>query len=348
LQGKKIRVGIVGAGFITNLAHIPNWRKFPDVEIVALCDLDEARGKEACAQNGISKFYTDVSKMLEAEQLDLADICTPPMAHAKIAKECLSAGVSCAIEKPITVTTSEADEILQTAQARNCKIFPLQTYSYLPCVRKYKDWITAGKLGDIIRVSTSYFVNLEQERYTGKGHWIYSLPGGILSSEITPHLLMLVLELVGNFDSIELVENDLAGPEVEIVIKTKRALGTVGLSFNSRFGMQIGDVLGAKAYVHTDYFAQTSVLHSFNASPTSIATRGMWATTEIKQRTADLFRVSFGALTGKYSLTTEGHRFLFSKIIESLRDGREYPVKYQDAREVVRAMEVMFAGKATK
>ena len=349
MNGKKIRIGIVGAGFITNLAHLPNWARFPDAEVIALCDTDNKRLAETCSSFRIRNRYSDVTQMLDNEKLDLVDVCTPPASHTKIASLCLAKGVNCSVEKPITVSTDEVDELVRLSNLHDVRIFPLHTYSYLPCVRKYKSYLQDGKLGNIVRVSTSYYVNLDQERYTNKEHWVHSLPGGVLNSEITPHLLMLIIELMGNFDKILLVENESISkekpsqPEIEIILMNTVSTGTIGLSFSSHLGMQIGDILGTRGYIHTDFFAQTTVFHEFRRNYTGLLTRGLWATTEITQRIGDLVRMSLGSLTGRYTTTTEGHRFLFSKIIENLQTGTQYPVKVQDAREVVRAMEQLFA-----
>jgi predicted dehydrogenase len=351
----RIRIGIVGAGFITNLSHLPNWKRFHEAEVVAICDTDKDRAAVTSSKFGIGKTYTDLQEMLDEERLDLVDVCTPPSTHAKVAELCLSTGHNCSIEKPLALATSEVDDMVRISRSQGVKIFVLHTYSYLPCVRKYKAIIKSGELGQIARVSTSYYANLGQERYTGKDHWIHSLPGGILSSEITPHLLMLVLELLDGFEEIRMTTNNSSPnrngkqPEAEIVMVDKKgSLGTVGLSFNSRHGVHTADLLGTEGYVHADFNSQTSVLHKFRGNQTGTLDRGAWATSEITQRTTDLIRISMGTILGRYTPVSDGHRYLFSRIIENLNDNVEYPVSLDMSREVVRAMESVFSSEDSR
>ena len=97
-----IRVGIIGSGFIAKQKHLPAWKKAArNAQVVALSDPNVAQAEELASAHGISKVYKDYRQMLEAEQLDVVDICSPPRTHAELAIRSLTAGAHALIEKPM-------------------------------------------------------------------------------------------------------------------------------------------------------------------------------------------------------------------------------------------------------
>jgi len=115
---KKVRVGIIGTGWIAE-SHIEQYKKFPDVELVAMADLIPGKAEKFCRRNGIDPavvhFYPDHKSMLENEQLDAVSICTYNATHAVCAIDSLNAGVNVLLEKPFTVTLDEAVDYLVEA-----------------------------------------------------------------------------------------------------------------------------------------------------------------------------------------------------------------------------------------
>ena len=83
---KKVRVGIIGTGWIAE-SHVIQYKKFPDVEIVAMADLIPGKAEKFCLRNGIDPaavhFYPDHASMLASEQLDAVSVCTYNATHAE-------------------------------------------------------------------------------------------------------------------------------------------------------------------------------------------------------------------------------------------------------------------------
>ena len=73
---EKIRLGIVGLGWVSQVFHLPVLTKFEDVEIVAVCDKDRSRAKMIAERFGITRHYSDYQQMIEKEDLDTIDVCT--------------------------------------------------------------------------------------------------------------------------------------------------------------------------------------------------------------------------------------------------------------------------------
>ena len=97
---KKIRVGLVGVGGMGG-CHFYNYEKIQDAELVAVCDVRENVAKEKVGNRKI-KIYTNLDRMLQHQELDMIDICTPSYMHKNMAIKLLKKGYHVLCEKPMT------------------------------------------------------------------------------------------------------------------------------------------------------------------------------------------------------------------------------------------------------
>ena len=112
---KKMRIAIVGTGGIAH-SHMAAYLKQPDVEIVAGCDIIPGKAERFFAEFGMKvKCYTDLDEMLADEMLalDAVSVCTYNRQHAPCAIKAMRAGLHVLLEKPFTVTTEEALEVMR-------------------------------------------------------------------------------------------------------------------------------------------------------------------------------------------------------------------------------------------
>ena len=114
-----LRVGIVGCGEVARVWHIPPLLKIRGVEIAAVCDMNEQAAKQAAERIGTGSYYVDISDMLRREKLDIVDICTSPRSHTPLCIEALEAGCHVLVEKPIALSTQEADEMRVIVEGDN-------------------------------------------------------------------------------------------------------------------------------------------------------------------------------------------------------------------------------------
>ena len=105
-RSKKLRIGFVGTGWIAE-AHIDNYLKMDDVEIVAAAELIDGKAEAFFERYGVENVhcYTSDKEMYEKENLDAVSICTYNKTHAECAINALNAGVNVLLEKPMCVTT---------------------------------------------------------------------------------------------------------------------------------------------------------------------------------------------------------------------------------------------------
>ena len=155
---KKIRVGIIGTGWIAD-AHIRSFLKQPDVEIVAGADLIPGKAAAFFKKHGVEGVkcdYKNGKEMVEDKSLglDAVSICTYNRQHAPCAIEALEAGLHVLLEKPFTVTLDEAIEVMK-AEKKSGKILSIGFQPrFDPNMILVKNIVQSGVLGDVYYVQT--------------------------------------------------------------------------------------------------------------------------------------------------------------------------------------------------
>ncbi len=148
--GKKVKIGIIGCGWIAG-AHIIEYLKMEDVQVVALADLIPGKAEAFAKQYGVegAKFYSSGHDMLENEELDGVSICTYNTQHAPCAIDALEHGVNVMLEKPFTVTLDEAIEVMK-AEKKSGKILTIGFQPRMSAnIQQIKKIVDSGELGKV-------------------------------------------------------------------------------------------------------------------------------------------------------------------------------------------------------
>ena len=113
-----IRVGSVGIGGISRGVHLPGIAKSPDLQLVAVCDIDPEALRYARETYGIDEAhcFTDYHDLINCPDVEAVDICTSNDAHFEIAMAAVEAGKPYDLEKPITMTAEQADTLAKATE----------------------------------------------------------------------------------------------------------------------------------------------------------------------------------------------------------------------------------------
>ena len=152
---KKVKIGIIGTGWIAE-AHAVGYKQMEDVEIVAAADLVPGKAEKFCKDNGLEgvRCYESGHAMLEAEELDAVSICTYNCQHAPCAIDALEHGVHVMLEKPFTVTTEEAIEVMR-AEKKSGKILTIGFQPRMSTnMQRIKQIVESGELGKIYYIQS--------------------------------------------------------------------------------------------------------------------------------------------------------------------------------------------------
>ena len=192
----KIRVAVIAAGGIAQVAHIPGYQKIAGVELVAICDTNETKLAYVKEKFGISLGLTDYRRVLDMKDVDAVSICAPNYLHAPMAIDAMQAGKHVICEKPICSTGKAAKAILATA-SQTGKIFMgafVQRFSKNSMF--LKSLIDDGKFGQIYYAKGGY---MRRRGIPGLNGWFTSkaCEGGCMA-DIGVHALDRMFWLMGS------------------------------------------------------------------------------------------------------------------------------------------------------
>lgn len=143
-----IRLGIIGYGYWgPNIAR--NFSQTEGVEVVSICDLDTEKLKRAMKAYPRLELTSDPNEILTSPKIDAIAVITPVATHFELAREALHGGKHVFIEKPFTQTAAQAEELIELAEKKNLKIMVDHTFLFTGAVRKIKQVIEDGILGEL-------------------------------------------------------------------------------------------------------------------------------------------------------------------------------------------------------
>lgn len=149
---KRVRVGVVGAGWWATFAHLPLLASHPDAELVGIADRSLARAREAATAFGATHAVDDHRELLAAG-VDAVIVATPHDAHHAPARDALEAGAHVLIEKPMVLDPRHGHELVELARARGRQLHVGYPFPYTRHCRLLRDRIEAGDLGRIVFAS---------------------------------------------------------------------------------------------------------------------------------------------------------------------------------------------------
>jgi len=144
-----INVGLIGYGYWgPNLAR--NFSLNPDFKLTAICDSSADRLQKAGRFHPQAQLCGSVEDFFSNSRLDAVAIATPVAAHFELAKRALASGRHVWLEKPMTETVAQAEALIELSQAKQRTLFLDHTFIYTGAVRKIKELIDKGELGDLV------------------------------------------------------------------------------------------------------------------------------------------------------------------------------------------------------
>lgn len=190
---KRVKIGIIGAGNISR-SHMHGYQQLPNVDVVAVCDINEERAKSYAQEYGIPSFYSNLDEMLKNEELDGVSVCTWNNGHAPCSIAALKAGVNVLCEKPLAMNAQEAEEMVKTAKEAGKLLMVGFVRRFGENTRLLKQLIDQGELGDIYYAKTSCV-----RRCGNPGGWFSDKKrsGGGPLIDLGVHMIDLVRYLVG-------------------------------------------------------------------------------------------------------------------------------------------------------
>jgi predicted dehydrogenase len=147
MAGKRLGVGVIGAGRWANWAHLPGWKRDGRCEIVAVCDREIDRAMAAAAEFGASVATADYRDLLARDDIAIIDVVTRDSEHFEINMAALKAAKHVLSEKPVAHDFRDVRRAADLAADNKLKTKVGFTFRYSPAVRYLKHLIDSGSLG---------------------------------------------------------------------------------------------------------------------------------------------------------------------------------------------------------
>jgi predicted dehydrogenase len=188
-------IAVIGAGYWgPNLVR--NFRSSDEWDLVAVCDLDEARARKVIGSRSTIEIETSLERLLSRDDIDAVAIATPARTHSAIALAALDAGKHVVVEKPLADRHTDAARMVERAKERELVLMTDHTYCYTSAVVRIGELIADGVLGDILFID-SVRINLGLVQPDVDVFWDLAphdlsildhvLPGGLRPQSVAAH-----------------------------------------------------------------------------------------------------------------------------------------------------------------
>jgi predicted dehydrogenase len=142
-------IGVIGSGYWgPNLLR--NFAENESARLRWICDLDEKRLSAMGRRYPATSTTRDYQELISDPELDAIAVVTPVATHFQIARDALRAGKHVLVEKPLTATARDAEELIELAERNRLTLMVDHTFVYTGAVRKMKEILTNGELGDLL------------------------------------------------------------------------------------------------------------------------------------------------------------------------------------------------------
>jgi len=168
-MNEDLRIGVIGSGRrgeIAVHAHKPGQGS----RVVACCDTDPLAFDHNKKHYGTDVFMTRDYHELLKQELDAVFVCTPDFLHEEHAVAALESGRPVFLEKPMAITIEGCDRILRTAKENSVKIFIGHNMRYMTVIRKMKQLIDQGAIGEVKSVWCRHFISYGGDAYFRDWH----------------------------------------------------------------------------------------------------------------------------------------------------------------------------------
>lgn len=207
-MAKVIRAGLVGCGSLAQRGVLPHLA-LPDarekVELAAVADADMERAQATAARYGIPAAFGSVEDMLAGSDLDLVLVVTPIPHHYANAMAAIHAGKHVYVQKAMTTTLAEANELLAARDRAGVKLAAAPGYDLFPLTGRIRELVSRGVLGHVA-VAYTYTLGFGHENEPIRGgsgplaaidpSWYYR-PGGGPLPDVTIYALQLATSILG-------------------------------------------------------------------------------------------------------------------------------------------------------
>lgn len=197
-MSEQIRFGLIGCGRVSP-RHVQSIAEL-GARLVAVADVITSRA-ERVAKEQHAEAYADYRRMLERQDIDVINICTPSGMHAQMTIEALQAGKHVIVEKPMALNLLDADRMIATAKSTGKKLGVVLQNRYNPPMQDLRRLVDQNRLGKLLLGNATVRWYRPQEYYEDGWHGTWAMDGGALMNQSIHHIDALQW-LMGEVESV--------------------------------------------------------------------------------------------------------------------------------------------------
>jgi predicted dehydrogenase len=148
-EGEKLRVGLLGVGAIAQVVHLPVLTRMENVELVAVCDVDQPRARAIADRFGIPMVCKDDDVVFASDDIDAVIICSPSYLHESQAIAALQGGKHVLVEKPLALTAEAAERVIEAAEKTDRALMIAMNNRWRPDTMALRPFANNGELGHV-------------------------------------------------------------------------------------------------------------------------------------------------------------------------------------------------------
>jgi predicted dehydrogenase len=353
-----LKVAIIGCGKIAD-SHAAQIQRIAGCEIVGVCDREELMARQLAGRFGVRRYFSSLTELFRTARPDVVHVATPPQSHFDLTKRCLEEGCHVYVEKPFTLHTREAEEVIRLAELKNLRVTVGHDDQFRHGARRLRELVRSGYLGGMPVHMESYYGYefSETSSYAkallgDKRHWVRALPGQLLHNIIS-HGIARIAEYLTT-DTPQVIAHGFVSPalrrlgETEIVdelrvIITESSQTTAYFTFSSQmrpclhqfriYGPRNGLLLDQdnETLIRLSGQRRKSYLEHF-ISPMALAKQYLGNTTG-----------NLGRFLANDFHMKSGMKVLIEGLYESIRGDAPLPIPYAEIMRTSRIMDAIFA-----
>ncbi|OEF96887.1 Gfo/Idh/MocA family protein [Desulfuribacillus alkaliarsenatis] len=316
---------VVGCGHIAK-KHIQAINNIDNAKVEALCDVNEERIKEfshLCDAKG----YQSLSELFRAHpRIDVVNICTPSGLHKDLTIQAAEAGKHIIVEKPIALTLTDANEMIEACKQNNVKLAVVHPNRFRPAVIELTKAFSKGLFGKISHANSTVRWNRNQEYYD-QAAWrgTKAMDGGVLMNQAI-HNLDLLLWFMGPIEEIKAYTTtrlrNIESEDVGVAI-IKFANGALGV------------VEAATTIYPENYEESLSIFGETGSAVLSGKTANWIKHFQFQQLDTETSKQVVDKID-KDPYGTPGHQMIIQDMIESIKENRDPIVSGEQGREALK------------
>ncbi|MCL5031843.1 MAG: Gfo/Idh/MocA family oxidoreductase [Thermotogae bacterium] len=263
-----MKIGILSCDHMHAESYVESLKRIEKVEIAGIGEENEKRGKDFAQRHGI-KYFKDYEDILSDKSVDAVVICSANAKHAKMTIDSARAKKHVIVEKPIATTIEDAQRMIDACRENKVKLMVSFPVRYAPPIKRMKEIIDDGKLGEIIGISATNHGTMPGGWFTDK-----ALSGGGSIIDHTVHVVDILRwifksEVKEVYAKMGTLIHDIPVEDCAIISMKfeNEVFATLDASWSRpksfpTWGDVTFEIAGTKGSMNVDAFAQHGIMYS--------------------------------------------------------------------------------------